>query len=121
MAFHEPDRSLGPKRIFAAARNSIAGLRWALGEPAFVQELALVVLATPLALWLGHGRVERALLVGVLVLILVVEIANTAIERACDAVTAEENHNVRMAKDLGSLAVLMSFVLAAAVWALVLI
>ncbi len=72
-------------------------------------------------MWLGHTGVERALLIGPVLLILVVELVNSAIEATVDRIGFERHALAGLAKDIGSAAVLMSFVLWAAVWLLVLL
>ncbi|MEJ1965849.1 MAG: diacylglycerol kinase [Gammaproteobacteria bacterium] len=90
-------------------------------EAAFRQELALSVVVIPLGLWLGHNGVERALLVSPMLLVLVVELLNSAIEATVDRIGLERHVLAGLAKDIGSAAVLMSFLLMAAVWLLVLL
>jgi len=112
----------GLTRIVKAAGYSWAGLRAAFKhEAAFRQELLLVVLALPLALWLGDNGVERALLVGSLMLILIVELLNSGIEAAIDRFGGELHKLSARAKDMGSAAVLFSLINAALVWLLVLL
>jgi len=90
-------------------------------EAAFRQELALSVVVIPLGLWLGHTGVERALLIAPMLLVLVVELLNSAIEATVDRIGLERHVLAGLAKDIGSAAVLMSFILLAAVWLLVLL
>jgi len=109
------------QRIARAAGYSAAGLKAAWrGENAFRQELALLVVLAPLGLWLGRDGVERALLLGSLLLVLVVELLNSAIEAAINRIGAERNELSGLAKDLGSAAVFMALLIVLAVWALVL-
>ena len=79
----------------------------------------LAVLA-PLALWLGDTGVERALLVGCLILVLIVELLNSAIEATVDRISFENHRLAKRAKDIGAAAVMLSLVNAAVVWLLVL-
>jgi diacylglycerol kinase (ATP) len=74
-----------------------------------------------LALWLGHNGVERALLIAPMLLTLVVELVNSAIEATVDRIGFERHALAGLAKDIGSAAVLMSFVLLGTVWLLVLL
>lgn len=112
----------GLTRIAKAAVYSWAGLRAAFRhEAAFRQELLLVVPGIALAFWLGNTGVERALLAGSLLLILVVELLNSAIEAAIDRFGGERHTLSARAKDMGSAAVLLSIIHAAAVWLLLLI
>ncbi len=107
----------GLDRIRHAAGYSWAGLRAAYtGESAFRQEVWLCVVAVPLALWLGQGWVETALLLGSLLLVLIVELLNSGIEAAIDRVGFELHDLSKRAKDLASAAVLLSLVLCAGVW-----
>ena len=79
------------------------------------------MIVIPLGLWLGHGGVERALLISPVLLILVVELLNSAIEATVDRIGFERHALARLAKDIGSAAVFMSFVLLGTVWLLVLL
>ncbi|MGC4029824.1 MAG: diacylglycerol kinase [Steroidobacteraceae bacterium] len=111
----------GFTRIFRAYGASSRGLAGAFREEAaFRQELALSLVVIPLGLWLGRGGVEKALLVAPMLLILVIELVNSAIEATVDRVGFEHHELSGLAKDLGSAAVLLGFVLLAAVWLLVL-
>jgi diacylglycerol kinase (ATP) len=112
--------STGLRRLVSATRYSLAGLRAAWRhEAAFRQECALAAILIPAGLWLGRSAVERALLIGVCLLVLVVELLNSAIEAVVDRIGPESHALSGRAKDLGSAAVLMSLMLAAIVWALV--
>jgi len=112
----------GFTRLFRAFGASWQGLTGAFREEAaFRQELGFAVLAVPLGLWLGHSGVERALLIGPVFVVLIVELLNSAIEATVDRIGLERHALAGLAKDIGSAAVLMSFVLLASVWALVLL
>ena len=89
-------------------------------EAAFRQELLFAGLALPLALWLGHSGIERALLTGPVLLILIVELLNSAIEATVDRISLERHVLAGLAKDIGSAAVMLSFILLGVVWLLVL-
>ena len=106
-------------RAFGASRKGLAGAF--REEAAFRQELALAGVALPLGLWLGHSGVERALLAGAVMVVLIVELLNSAIEAAVDRMGPERHELAGLAKDIGSAAVLLSFVLFALVWILVLL
>jgi len=109
------------RRVWRAAGYSVAGLKAAVrSETAFRQELALCVVLAPLGLWLGRDGVERALLLGSLLLVLVVELLNSAIEAAINRIGAERNELSALAKDLGSAAVFVALLIVLAVWALLL-
>jgi diacylglycerol kinase (ATP) len=108
-------------RITRAARFSAQGLRHACqNESAFRQELALAIILIPLALWLGQSGVERALLVGSVLLVLIVELLNTAIEVAINRISTELHPLSGLAKDMGSAAVFIALMNAAFIWLLVL-
>ena len=112
----------GATRLLRAVRSSAYGLAGAFREEAaFRQELAFAVLVIPLGLWLGHSGVERALLIGPVLLILIVELINSAIEATVDRIGFERHALAGLAKDIGSAAVFMSFVLLVTVWLLVLV
>lgn len=112
----------GLARILQAVVNSAAGLRMAWRtESAFRQEVALAAVLLPLAMWLGQSWIERAMLAGGVVLVLIVELLNTAVEYTVDRVSLERNDLSKTAKDLGSAAVLLTLLLCAAIWAAVLL
>lgn len=112
----------GLQRVLNATRYSLEGFAAAARhEDAFRQELMLAAVLVPLGLWLGNDGVERALLVGSVLLVLVVELLNSAVEATVDRVSLEDHQLAKRAKDLGSAAVMMSLVTTAAVWLLVLL
>ena len=112
----------GVTRVMRALGASAHGVVGACrGEAAFRQELALAIVVIPLGLWLGHSGVERALLIAPMLLILIVELLNSAIEATVDRIGFERHALAGLAKDIGSAAVFMSFVLLTAVWLLVLL
>ena len=106
-------------RAFGASGRGLAGAF--REEAAFRQELAFAALVIPLGLWLGHDGLERALLIAPVMLILVVELLNSAIEATVDRIGLERHALAGLAKDVGSAAVLMSFALLGTVWLLVLL
>lgn len=111
----------GAARLWHACGASARGLAAALrDEAAFRQELCFAALVIPVGLWLGHSGAERALLVAPVLLILVIELINSAIEATVDRIGFERHELAGLAKDLGSAAVFMSFVLLGGVWLLVL-
>lgn len=111
----------GLKRILYASKFSAQGLAAAWRhESAFRQEVVLVLIAVPLGLWLGGNGVERALLAGAVIQVLVVELLNSAIESAIDRVGEGAHPLSGRSKDMGSAAVLVSLLLAGTVWLLVL-
>jgi diacylglycerol kinase (ATP) len=108
-------------RVWNAARYSLAGLRaTAKHEAAFRQELVLFAVLAPLGAWLGHTGAERALLIGSLVLVLIVEILNSGLEALVDRVGTEKHKLSGRAKDMGSAAVMLSLMNVVIVWGLVL-
>lgn len=112
----------GFDRIAHAAINSVNGMRQAwITESAFRQELVLAAVMVPLGLWLGDGWAERVALAGSVLLVLIVELLNTAVEYTVDRVSLERNPLSKTAKDLGSAAVLLTLLLCAMVWAAVLL
>jgi diacylglycerol kinase (ATP) len=111
----------GLGRMAAAMRYSLRGLQAAWRhEAAFRQELAVgvpLLLSVP---WLAPGRWQAVAMVASILLVFVVELLNSAVEAIADAVTVDENPLLGRAKDLGSAAVLVSLLMAAGVWGLVL-
>ena len=111
----------GAKRIFSAFIYSLDGFRAAWrNEHAFRQELALVVVGVVIALLLPIPARDQLALIGVLVLVLVVELLNSAIEAIVDRVSLDRHPLSKNAKDFGSAAVLLTLLLAGAVWAVIL-
>jgi len=89
-------------------------------EAAFREEIVLATITIPLALYLGHTGVDRALMVGSIILILIVEILNSAVEAVVDKASPEKHDLAKRAKDMGSAAVLFSVINAGVIWACVL-
>ncbi|MFC4625895.1 diacylglycerol kinase [Daeguia caeni] len=105
------------QRIYKAFFNSLNALfHLSRHEKAFQQELLLLAAGILLSFIVAQDILSQAILIGSIILILFAEIINTAIEKACDAITVEFNANIKLAKDCGSLAVLMSCLIALAVW-----
>ena len=90
-------------------------------EAAFRQEVAASVILVPLGLWLGGDGVERALLVGSWLLVLVVELINSGIEAIVDRIGPERHELSGRAKDIGSATVLLAITISALTWGLVLL
>lgn len=107
----------GLQRIWHAGGYSIAGMRTGWGETAFRQEALAALFLLPLSFWLGQSWIEIALLAGSVLLVLIVELLNTAIESAIDRIGPEWHDLSRRAKDMGSAAVLLSLLLCIGVWA----
>ncbi len=108
----------GLYRVFKATLYSLQGLKSAWHhEAAFRQELLLVVLLTPLAIWLGEDMTQKLLLLLVSWLVVIVEVLNSAIEAVVDRIGSEHHELSGRAKDLGSAAVFLSLMLGLVVWA----
>ncbi|GAB4291633.1 MAG: diacylglycerol kinase [Thiohalomonadaceae bacterium] len=117
---NKPDHK-GLNHVVKAFGYSIQGLKAAVQyEEAFRLELLALIVLLPAALWLGGDGVERALLVGSLLLVLLVELINSAIEAVVDRVGVEHHTLAGRAKDIGSAAVFMALMNVAAVWGFVL-
>lgn len=107
----------GLTRVLYAARYSAAGLSaaWRL-ESAFRQEIVLALVMLPAAWWLGSSWVERALLIGSVLLVLIVELLNSGIEAVVDRVSMDLHELSKRAKDYGSAAVMLSLLLCGGIW-----
>lgn len=115
---HSPYKSTGGlHRILNALRYSLQGLQAAIKyEAAFRQELALAVLLIPAAFFLGRTTVEVFFLIGTVVLVLAVELLNSAVEALADALSVDTHPLLGRAKDLGSAAVMLLLLFTVAVW-----
>ena len=108
-------------RIVHAFFNSIAGLKDAWrNESAFRQEIMLAVVLVPIAFVARVSAVERALLIGSVLLVMIVELLNTSVEAAIDRISFDHHSLSKRAKDIGSAAVFVALVLCGVVWALIL-
>ena len=111
----------GVGRIIRAFTWSMAGIRQAFThEAAFRQECLLCVILAPLGLWLGRTGTDKALLVGSLLIVLIVELLNSGLEATVDRISEEQHQLAGRAKDMGSAAVFLSLVNVAVIWLLVL-
>ena len=109
----------GWQHLVHSTRYSLKGFRAAWRhEAAFRQELGLCVLLLPLAWWVGDGPVEWILLIGSCLIVLAVELLNSAIESVVDRIGTEHHELSGRAKDLGSAAVMVSLALAGLTWLL---
>ncbi|MCE1241588.1 MAG: diacylglycerol kinase [Azonexaceae bacterium] len=107
----------GLRRVWNAFYYSLDGLKAAyLCEDAFRQEVWLAVLLIPLALWLPVGWLASGLLIASVLLVLIVELLNSAVEAVVDRVSLENHRLAKRAKDIGSAAVLVSLLLVVVVW-----
>ncbi len=111
----------GLRRLWNAFGYSLDGLRAAYThEDAFRQEVLVAVITVPLALWLPATHIGKALMIGSVLLVLVVELLNSAVEATVDRISLDDHELAKRAKDTGSAAVVVSIVIACVVWALVL-
>jgi diacylglycerol kinase (ATP) len=111
----------GIARLINALGYSRDGLAAAWkNEAAFREEVLLAAIAIPLALFLGETGVDRALMVGSILLILIVEILNSGLEAIVDKASPEKHELAKRAKDMGSAAVLLSLINAGVIWVCVL-
>lgn len=107
----------GIDRIIRATGYSVAGITAAYrSESAFRQEFWLAALMLPAAFWVGRSWVEVALLAGSVMLVLIVELLNSAIEAAIDRISFELHELSKRAKDFASAAVMLSLLLCGAIW-----
>ena len=106
----------GFNRVWHATGYSMAGLRAGWQEAAFRLEACLSFVLVPLAFWIGRSWVEVALLAGSVLLVMIVELLNTAIEAAIDRIGLERHPLSKRAKDMGSAAVLLATLLAGGIW-----
>ncbi|MBT3094014.1 MAG: diacylglycerol kinase [Candidatus Thiodiazotropha endolucinida] len=117
----KPQQNVGIRRLANALGWSMKGLTATFRhEEAFRQEVYLLILLAPLGFWLGNDGVERALLVAPLLIVLIVELINSAIESVVDRISDEKHQLSGRAKDQGSAAVLISLLLVVLCWVLVL-
>lgn len=104
-------------RAYQATKNSWSGLTFAVREEsAFRQELTLAVCLIPLALILPFHLLERLVLIGCVVLVLIVELLNSSVEAAIDRISFEHHGLSKRAKDYGSAAVMLSLIMAGIMW-----
>jgi diacylglycerol kinase (ATP) len=114
-------RPTGLRRLWLATTHTMRGFRNCYrSEAAFRQETWLAIVLLPAGLWLGRSGLERALLVGTVVIVLIVELLNTGIELVVDRIGTERHHLSGFAKDVASAAVFCSLVLLGSTWILVL-
>ena len=106
----------GLSRVWHATGYSLAGLRAGWSETAFRQEAIAAFVLIPAAFWLGQTWMETALLAVSVVMVMVVELLNTAVETAIDRIGPEWHDLSKRAKDMGSAAVLLSLLLCLGIW-----
>mgnify|MGYP001948084182 CR=1 FL=1 len=107
----------GLKRLMNASRYSAQGIKQAFnGEAAFREEIYAAAILLPLACWVDVSTVERILLIAAVMLVLIVELLNSALEAVVDRIGTERHPLSGQAKDMGSAAVLLSLLLAVVTW-----
>jgi len=112
---HKGNRGL--TRAWHAAKNSWCGMVYAYKEEsAFRQELTLLAILTPVALFLPITSLEKALLITSLIMVLVVELLNSSVEAAIDRISFDHHDLSKRAKDFGSAAVMLALLVAAVLW-----
>jgi len=118
-----PEKSSGGiGRISGAIRYSLSGFQTAFREEAaFRQEVALLALLSPLPFFLVQSGLARAVMIGSLLCILIVELINSSIEAAVDRISTDRHPLAKNAKDLGSAAVMLTILMAVAIWSIVLL
>lgn len=111
----------GLQRVLNAARYSMQGFRAALNyEAAFRQELALAILMLPLSFWLAANRWELLAMLASMLLVLIIELFNSALEALADEVSIERRERLGRAKDMGSAAVFLALSVCVFTWVAVL-
>ena len=109
----------GLRRIINAFGYSMKGMRAAFKhESAFRQETALLIILLPLAILLGQTIVDYSILIGSLLLVMIVELLNSAVEAVVDRVSEEQHKLAGRAKDMGSAAVFISLVNVIVIWSM---
>jgi diacylglycerol kinase (ATP) len=116
---NKPGRS-GPSRILDAYKYSLKGLRAAWEcEEAFRQESMLAMVMLPLAFWLGTNATERMLLIITVMIVIITELINSALEAVVDRIGTEHHKLSGQAKDIGSAAVMLSLLLCFLCWTMI--
>jgi diacylglycerol kinase (ATP) len=112
----------GIPRLLNALKYSCAGIQEAYrNEDAFRQEVLLAIVLLPLAFWLRSEMLSRALMIACVLLLIIVELLNSAIEAAVDRISLDDHNLAKRAKDIGSAAVLVTLLNLVVVWLLVLL
>lgn len=112
----------GIRRLINACGYSLEGFKAAFKhEDAFRQEVFLAIVLIPLAVYLGQSPIERALMITSVLLVLIVELLNSAIEAAVDHTSTEHNALAKQAKDIGSAAVFFALIIMAVTWGVLLL
>lgn len=117
---NQHNRTTGIRRIWNAAHYSIAGIRAGWNhEAAFRQEIVLCLALIPAAFWLGNTTVERVLLISSCLLVLIIELLNSAVEATVDRISTDLHTLSGRAKDMGSAAVFISLLIVVVTWGLI--
>lgn len=117
----KPENKISIQRVIRATGYSLKGLKSAYThEAAFRQEVFLAIFLFPLGLILGDGAVEKILLAGTVLLVMIVELLNSAVESVVDRIGSEYHELSGRAKDIGSAAVFMTMMLFVLTWLLIL-
>jgi len=117
----KPINNTGIKRVINAFFFSMDGIKACMRtEEAFRTEIYLSIIFIPLGLYLGHTPIEKILLVGSILIVFIVELLNTAVERAIDRISYDHHELSKESKDMGSAAVLFTLILMAMTWILIL-
>jgi diacylglycerol kinase (ATP) len=112
----------GLRRLVNACIYSLAGLKAAYRhEDAFRQEVLLALVLIPLALYLERQGIARAMMIGSVILVMIVELLNSAVEATVDRISLENHDLAKRAKDIGSAAVMLSLLNLAVVWGMILL
>ncbi|MBT8548603.1 diacylglycerol kinase [Polynucleobacter paneuropaeus] len=107
----------GLTRAWYAAKNSWCGVVYAFKEEsAFRQELTLLIICTPIALFLNISVLEKVALICSIIMVLVVELLNSSVEAAIDRISFEHHDLSKRAKDFGSAAVMLALLVAVLIW-----
>jgi len=109
----------GLRRLLNAFGYSMAGIKAAYqNEDAFRQEVTMAIVLIPLAIYLGDTAITKALMIGSVLLVIIVELLNSSIEATVDRISLENHDLAKRAKDIGSAAVLLSLINLVVVWGL---
>jgi diacylglycerol kinase (ATP) len=115
-----PPNNKGLRRLVNAFKFSLAGFKACFRtEEAFRQEIYLTALMVPAAFWIGDTNVEQIVLLGSVVIVLIAEMLNTAIERAIDRISYDKHELSKEAKDMGSAVVFMALVFCGFTWIMI--
>jgi diacylglycerol kinase (ATP) len=108
-------------RLIKALSHTVDGFKAVAPHPAFRLELIFASLLIPLALFIGHSGLERAVLIGSVMLVLMVELLNTCVETTIDRISKDIHPLSKLAKDIGSAAVFLSLVNVVVMWLLIIV